>query len=121
VVSVRSSVVDIRFDDHLPPIYSLLHTKDGEIAIEVLAQLDAHPGRGIALTPHPGPCPGHGGIGVFHKYTDDNDRGRFKVTYLESDNPVFKVPTLRNVTHSAPYFRTVKWTIWQRQRIRWGI
>src|ERR1035438_3297660 len=32
VVSVRGSVVDIRFDAHLPPIYSLLHAKDGEIA-----------------------------------------------------------------------------------------
>ena len=43
VVSVRGSVVDIRFDAHLPPIYSLLHAKEGKIAIEVLAQLDAQP------------------------------------------------------------------------------
>src|SRR5580658_6259716 len=50
VVAVRGSVVDIRFDTHLPPIYSLLHAKDGKIAIEVLAQLDAHRVRGIALT-----------------------------------------------------------------------
>ena len=50
VVPVRGSVVDIRFDAHLPPIYSLLHAQDGEIAIEVLAQLDAHRVRGIALT-----------------------------------------------------------------------
>jgi FMN phosphatase YigB (HAD superfamily) len=34
----------------LPDIYTLLHAKDGEIAIEVLAQLDAHRVRGIALT-----------------------------------------------------------------------
>ncbi len=54
VVSVRGSVVDIRFDEHLPPIYSLLHAKEGEIAIEVLAQLDAHRVRGIALTPTQG-------------------------------------------------------------------
>ena len=54
VVSVRGSVVDIRFDTHLPPIYSLLHAKAGEIAIEVLAQLDAHRVRGIALTPTQG-------------------------------------------------------------------
>jgi len=54
VVSVRGSVVDIRFDAHLPPIYSLLHAKEGEIAIEVLAQLDAHSVRGIALTPTQG-------------------------------------------------------------------
>jgi F-type H+-transporting ATPase subunit beta len=54
VVSVRGSVVDVCFDSHLPPIYSLLHAKEGEIAIEVLAQLDAHTVRGIALTPTQG-------------------------------------------------------------------
>jgi F-type H+/Na+-transporting ATPase subunit beta len=54
VVSVRGSVVDVRFDAQLPPIYSLLHAKEGEIAIEVLAQLDAHRVRGIALTPTEG-------------------------------------------------------------------
>jgi F-type H+-transporting ATPase subunit beta len=55
VVSVRGSVVDIRFDDHLPPIYSLLRTgQEGRIAIEVLAQLDMHRVRGIALTPTQG-------------------------------------------------------------------
>jgi len=54
VVSVRGSVVDVRFDAHLPPIYSLLHAKEGKIAIEVLAQLDAHSVRGIALTPTEG-------------------------------------------------------------------
>ena len=54
VVSVRGSVVDIRFDAHLPPIYSLLHAKEGKIAIEVLVQLDAHSVRGIALTPTEG-------------------------------------------------------------------
>jgi peroxiredoxin len=53
-VSVRGSVVDTRFDAHLPPIYSLLHAKEGKIAIEVLAQLDAHRVRGIALTPTQG-------------------------------------------------------------------
>ena len=55
IVSVRGSVVDIRFDDYLPPVYSLLHTgKDGRVAIEVLAQLNAHLVRGIALTPTEG-------------------------------------------------------------------
>jgi len=51
---VRGSVVHIRFAAHLPPIYSLLHAKDGEIAIEVLARLDAQRVRGIALTPTQG-------------------------------------------------------------------
>ncbi len=54
VVSVRGSVVDIVFDKHLPPINSLLHAREGKIAIEVLSQLDAHRVRGIALTPTQG-------------------------------------------------------------------
>jgi F-type H+-transporting ATPase subunit beta len=55
VVSVRGSVVDIRFDEHLPPIYSVLRAGDeGRIVIDVLAQLDAHRVRGIALTPTQG-------------------------------------------------------------------
>ena len=43
-------------------------------------------------------------MGVFYEYTNDKDPGRFKVTNLESDRYVFKVPMLRNVTISAPYF-----------------
>ncbi len=54
VLSVRGSVVDIRFDRRLPPIYSLLYANEKKIAIEVLAQLDAHSVRGIALTPTQG-------------------------------------------------------------------
>ena len=54
VAAVRGSVVDIRFEAHLPPIHSLLHAQHGEIAIEVLAQLDARHVRGIALTPTQG-------------------------------------------------------------------
>ena len=55
IVSVRGSVVDVRFEKHLPPIYSLLLSgKEGQIAIEVLTQLDAHRVRGIALTPTEG-------------------------------------------------------------------
>ena len=51
VVAVRGSVVDVRFDEHLPGIYSVLRTGDKEhIVIEVLAQPDAHHVRGIALT-----------------------------------------------------------------------
>ena len=55
VVSVRGSVVDVRFDQGLPPIYSVLRAgADGQIVIEVMAQLDAHRVRGIALTPTQG-------------------------------------------------------------------
>ena len=55
VVSVRGSVVDIRFDQNLPPIYSILRAGDERrIVIEILAQLDAFHVRGIALTPTQG-------------------------------------------------------------------
>ncbi|MDR9502220.1 MAG: F0F1 ATP synthase subunit beta [Desulfurivibrionaceae bacterium] len=55
VVSVRGSVVDIRFDHCLPPIYTLLRAgSENEIAIEVLSQLDGQRVRGIALTPTQG-------------------------------------------------------------------
>lgn len=55
VVSVRGSVVDVRFDAALPPIYTVLRTgPDKKIIIEVLAQLDARHVRGIALTPTQG-------------------------------------------------------------------
>ncbi len=55
VVSVRGSVVDVRFATRLPPIYSLLRAgREGRIAIEVLAQLDGDRVRGIALTPTQG-------------------------------------------------------------------
>jgi F-type H+-transporting ATPase subunit beta len=55
VASVRGSVVDVRFDGPLPPIYSVLRTgAQNEIVIEVLAQRDARHVRGIALTPTQG-------------------------------------------------------------------
>jgi F-type H+-transporting ATPase subunit beta len=55
IVSVRGSVVDVRFEEHLPPIYSVLRAGDeGQIVIEVLAQRDARHVRGIALTPTQG-------------------------------------------------------------------
>ncbi len=54
VVAIQGSVVDIRFDEHLPPIYRLLKAQDDKIVIEVLAQLDAQRVRGIALTPTQG-------------------------------------------------------------------
>ena len=41
VASVRGSVVDVRFEHSLPPIYSLLRAGTEAIAIEVLMQLDA--------------------------------------------------------------------------------
>src|SRR3984957_7515784 len=51
IVSVRGSVVDVRFESHLPPINSLLRVgTQGRTLIEVWAQLDAQRVRCIALT-----------------------------------------------------------------------
>jgi len=55
VISVRGSIVDVLFEKHLPPVYTMLRAgKESQIAIEVLTQLDAHRVRGIALTPTEG-------------------------------------------------------------------
>ncbi len=52
IVSVRGSVVDVKFDFDLPPIHTILHTGEKKsIIIEVLSQLDEHHVRCIALTP----------------------------------------------------------------------
>jgi cytochrome c peroxidase len=37
-----------------------------------------------------------------------NDKGRFMVTKSASDEYVFKVPTLRNIALTAPYFHSGK-------------
>jgi cytochrome c peroxidase len=46
-------------------------------------------------------------IGLVHPY-DTADIGRQKVTRDESDNRKFKVPSLRNVALTAPYFHDGK-------------
>lgn len=42
-------------------------------------------------------------IGLVEPY-ETSDMGRFEVTGLESDKKVFKVPSLRNITKTGPYF-----------------
>ena len=43
-------------------------------------------------------------VGVVHPWPNQSDRGRFQVTLDPSDDFVFKVPSLRNVAMTAPYF-----------------
>lgn len=55
LVSVRGSVVEVRFEGALPAIHSMLRTgPDERVVIEVQAQRDARHVRGIALTPTQG-------------------------------------------------------------------
>jgi cytochrome c peroxidase len=43
-------------------------------------------------------------LGVMKTYADASDPGRYKVTSVETDKMMFKVPSLRNVAQTAPYF-----------------
>lgn len=51
ILSLRGSVVDVKFENELPPIYSILHAgKNDEFILEVLSQRDETCVRCIALT-----------------------------------------------------------------------
>ncbi|WP_444906171.1 cytochrome-c peroxidase [Microbulbifer sp. SSSA008] len=43
-------------------------------------------------------------MGLVNQYPHQEDLGRYKVTGLENDKMMFKVPMLRDVSRSAPYF-----------------
>ena len=55
IVSIRGSVVDIRFENHLPSIYAIIYTgRNNEVVLEVLSQLSNEIVRCVALTPTQG-------------------------------------------------------------------
>ena len=54
VLSVRGSVVDVKFAKNLPHINGILYANDKHIVLEVMAQLSASKVRAIALTPTQG-------------------------------------------------------------------
>jgi len=43
-------------------------------------------------------------VGAIKAWPNQKDQGRFEVTKLESDKMMFKPPSLRNITETAPYF-----------------
>lgn len=43
-------------------------------------------------------------VGVVEPWPNQKDQGRFEVTKQEGDRMMFKVPSLRNVAETAPYF-----------------
>lgn len=47
-------------------------------------------------------------VGIHHPYENQADSGRHGITGQEEDKFVFKVPMLRNVTRTAPYFHDGK-------------
>jgi len=54
VISVRGSVVDVKFVKNLPHIHGILYADDTKIVLEVMAQLSQDKVRCIALTPTQG-------------------------------------------------------------------
>lgn len=43
-------------------------------------------------------------VGLIQPWPDQKDQGRFEVTKNEADKMMFKVPSLRNIAKTAPYF-----------------
>lgn len=76
--------------------------------------LSAKQKKGLRLFMNRGCVRCHGGpvmggmlfqkIGVYHPYFDQKDLGRYSVTKNPADRYVFKVPVLRNVAITGPYF-----------------
>ncbi len=62
---------------------------------------------------HNGPYVGGGSfqvLGVVHPFPDQKDLGREEVTKNPDDKMMFKVPSLRNVTMTGPYFHSGHYT-----------
>ncbi|HRI48443.1 MAG TPA: cytochrome c peroxidase [Ignavibacteriaceae bacterium] len=47
-------------------------------------------------------------MGLLKPYADTTDKGKYDVTKVETDKYIFKVPSLRNIALTAPYFHDGK-------------
>ena len=95
----RTLVTRDRFDD-------FLRGDDGALSTSAQRGLQEFLTVGCA-TCHNGPLVGGNGFkkfGIFEAYLPDTDKGRIAVTKDEADENVFKVPSLRNVAITGPYF-----------------
>ena len=95
----RGLVTPSGFDDYLAGDDSALN--ELEIA-GLTAFLDAGCG-----TCHAGPYVGgaiYQKLGLVKPWERDADQGRFDVTGAEADRQFFKVPSLRNIAQTSPYF-----------------
>jgi F-type H+/Na+-transporting ATPase subunit beta len=50
VIAIRGSIVDVHFEQSVPYIHTLLYAKNDSVVLEILAHIDAHTVRCIALT-----------------------------------------------------------------------
>jgi len=94
----RTLLTSSRFDDFLKGDQNALNESEK---------------RGLTKFVHMGCATCHNGvviggnsykkIGVVEPY-ETKDMGRFEITGIETDKHVFKVPSLRNITKTGPYF-----------------
>jgi len=94
----RTLLTPSRFDDYLKGDKNALNDSEK---------------RGLTKFVHMGCATCHNGvviggnsykkIGVVEPY-ETKDMGRFEITGIETDKKVFKVPSLRNITKTGPYF-----------------
>ncbi len=95
----RTLITHDRFDDFLRGDDKALNTQE-------LQGLSLFLTVGCT-TCHVGPTIGgsmYQKVGLIHPYANTNDVGRFKVTNDDGDQYRFKVPSLRNVALTYPYF-----------------
>ena len=95
----RTLVTHDRFDDFLKGNDKALSTAEQK-GLETFISVGC-------TTCHNGPAIGGNGfrkVGAVNPYKNLADKGRIEVTKEEEDLHVFKVPSLRNVALTAPYF-----------------
>lgn len=99
----RTLITHDRFDD-------FMKGDDKALSAKELAGLNLFLSTGCT-TCHIGPMIGanmYQKIGLIHPYSNTNDVGRIKITNEEWDEYRFKVPALRNVALTYPYFHDGK-------------
>ena len=95
----RELVTRSRFDDYLAGDDAALNEVE---QAGVIAFIDAG-----CSTCHSGPYVGgsmYQKLGLVRPWADISDLGRYEVTANDADKQVFKVPSLRNVSQTGPYF-----------------
>jgi len=94
----RTLLTPSRFDDYLNGDENALNQseKKGLQMFIRMGCVNCHNGIGIGGNSYKK-------IGLVIPY-ETKDMGRFEVTGIESDKKVFKVPSLRNITKTGPYF-----------------
>ncbi|KAA3659226.1 MAG: cytochrome-c peroxidase [Calditrichaeota bacterium] len=99
----RTLITRDRFDDFLKGDVNAM-SKDEVAGLDLFM-------KKACTTCHNGPLLGGNmfqKMGLVKPYTLSEDQGRFEVTKNESDRMMFKVPTLRNVSITGPYFHDGK-------------